>query len=236
VIDTARRHDREVSLCGEMGGDLRLLPLLAGSGLDALSIAIPAIPAVRAELSALLPEDCRRLWQAACGAPSRADVATLLDKFADAHAAPLLDPELIIPNADSTTREEAIKLAVDKLFVLGRTDDPRTVEESVWSRERGQSTGFGNGFAIPHCKTNAIRSHSLVALKFRKPVEWDSIDGLPVRVMILLAVRESDGATNHLKTLAKLARLLMDENFRARIEAEDGAQALSCFLHEALQP
>jgi fructose-specific PTS system IIA-like component len=234
IVDMARRHKREISLCGEMGGQARLLPLLAGSGLDSISAAIPAIPTLKAELAELQPEECRLLWETAAACGLQTDVVALLNQFADLHAAPLLDPELVIPSAEAATKDEAIKLAVDKLFVMGRTDDPRTVEESIWSRERGHSTGFGNGFAIPHCKTNAVRSHSLVALKFKHPVPWEAIDGQPVRVMILLAVRESDSAVNHLKTLAKLARLLMDETFRSRLEAEDGAAALSCFLREAL--
>ena len=235
IVDTARRHRRPISLCGEMGAQVKLLPLLAGSGLDTLSVAIPAIPALKAELPGLRAEDCRQLWETAAACGARSEVASLLDRFADQHGAALFDPELILTNADAATREEAIKLAVDKLFVLGRTDDPRAVEESIWNRERGHSTGFGHGFAIPHCKTNALRAHSLVALKFRTPVPWEAIDGQPVRVMILLAVRESESAANHLKILAKLARLLMDETFRSRIEAEDGAQALSCFLREALE-
>ena len=234
IIDSARRHQREISLCGEMGGQLRLLPLLAGSGLNINSVAIPAIPALKAELACLPLADCRQLWESAAACATRKQVGDALDQFADRHAAPLLDPDLIIPNTDPATKEEAIKLAADKLFVMGRTENPRAVEDAIWERECGHSTGFGNGFAIPHCKTNAIRSHSLVALKFSKPVPWDSIDGQPVRVMFLLAVRESDSAINHLKTLAKLARLLMDETFRSRIEAEDGAQSLSCFLHQAL--
>jgi fructose-specific PTS system IIA-like component len=235
IIDTSRRHGRPVSLCGEMGSQVQLLPLLAGTGLDTLSVAIPAIPSLQAELTALPAGDCRQLWETAVACGARSEVASLLDQFADRHGAPLLDPELILTNADAATKEEAIKLAVDKLFILGRTDDPRAVEQSIWNRERGHSTGFGNGFAIPHCKTNAIRAHSLVALKFRTPVPWEAIDGQPVRVMILLAVRESDSAANHLKILAKLARLLMDATFRSRIEAEDAAAALSCFLREALE-
>lgn len=234
IIDTSRALQVEISLCGEMGGQIEHLPLLAGSGLNIVSAAAPAIPALKAELAGLDSPPCRQLWQAAVLAPSRADVSQALDQFASTRTAPLLDPELILSDAAATSKEEAIKLAVDKLFAVGRTDYPRAVEESVWSRERSSTTGFGHGFAIPHCKTNAIRSHSLVALKFRHPVPWNSLDGLPVRVMILLAIRESDSAINHLKTLAKLARLLMDETFRSRLEDEDGAQALSCFLHEAL--
>ncbi len=234
IIDTVAAWPAEVSLCGEMGGQIECLPLLAGSGLNIVSAAAPSIAAVKAELADLAPNECRQLWQQAVQCPNRHAVAALLDQFTSNRTAPLLDPSLIAADVDARSKEEAIKIAVDRLFILGRTDNPRAVEEAVWTRERATTTGFGHGFAIPHGKTNAIRSHSLVALKFRNPVPWDSLDGLPVRVMILLAIRETDSAVNHLKTLAKLARLLMDEHFRARLQDEDAAEALACFLHEAL--
>jgi len=58
----------------------------------------------------------------------------------------------------------------------GRTKNPHMVEETVWQREQVYSTGFGHGFAMPHCKTNAVRSNSLVLLKLRAPVAWPSLD------------------------------------------------------------
>jgi fructose-specific phosphotransferase system IIA component len=123
---------------------------------------------------------------------------------------------------------------VDRLFAAGRTDHPREVEDAVWRREDDYSTGFGHGFAIPHCKTDAVRANSLVVLKLQQPVEWGSLDDKPVRVAILLAIRESGQAAAHLKILATLARRLMHDDFRERIEAEDNADKLCAFLSETL--
>ena len=235
VVDGVRQHHREISLCGEMGGQARFLPLLAGLGLGRISTAPPAIAMLKAELAGLKWTECRQLLESALGCPTAGEVAGLLDRFAARHCAPLLEPDLMILDAGgASTKEEMIKLAIDQLFVQGRTDNPRAVEEAVWQREEAYSTGFGHGFAIPHCKTDAVHCNSLVLLKTRTPAAWNSLDGEPVRVMILLAIREADAATGHMKVLAKLARRLMDRDFRERLEQETNETALCAFLEKNL--
>jgi len=235
IVDGIHACQKRVGLCGEMGGQPRFLPLLVGLGLDEISTAAPAIAGLKAELAGLTFPDCRRLLASALGCATADEVAMLLEQFAARHSAPLLDPELIIMDSDAATKEEAIKQAVDHLYVLGRTKNSRVVEEAVWQREMTYSTGFGHGFAIPHCKTNAVRSSSLVLLKLRAPVAWNSLDGQSVRVVILLAIRETNSATEHMKVFAKLARHVMDENFRARLEQETNVNALYAFLCGVLQ-
>jgi multiphosphoryl transfer protein len=123
---------------------------------------------------------------------------------------------------------------VDRLYVLGRTPQPRAVEESLWRRESVYSTGFGHGFAIPHSKTNAVITNSLLALKLKSPVPWDSLDGEPVRTILLLTMRESDKANGHMNVFSKLARKIMHEEFRARLNQEQDAAALCALLKESL--
>ena len=131
----------------------------------------------------------------------------------------------------AVTKAEAIKEICDCLYVTGRAEHPRAVEAAVWKREEDEySTGFGHGFAIPHCKSDAVSANSLAVLKLRQPVEWGSTDGLPVSVVILLAIRESDRAAAHLKILSRLARQLMHEEFRERLLGERDAAGLVDFV------
>ena len=160
----------------------------------------------------------RRLLEAALQCATAEEVAALLEKPAFTRSAPLLDPELVLTDIEAATKAEAIKVAVDRLYALGRTDDPCAVEEAVWQREATYSTGFGHGFAVPHCKTNAVQANSLVLLKLRTPLAWGSLDGGPVRVMVLLVMRATDGGTKHMKVFAQLARQMMHEDFRGRLE------------------
>lgn len=235
IVKTARANKKWIGLCGEMGGQKRYLPLLAGLGLDEISVSAPAIPALKAELSRLDLGDCQRLFESALKCATAEEVSGLLDNFSAQHTLPLLASELVVANVDAASKEEAIKRGVDLLYIHGRTEEPRTLEEAIWQREQTYSTGFGHGFAIPHCKSNAVTANSLVLLKFSQPVPWNSLDDKPVRVMILLVIRDSDAATQHMKIIAALARQMMHESFREDIERKTNPSELCSLLKNKIE-
>jgi multiphosphoryl transfer protein len=235
IVDDSHAQGRWVGLCGEMGGQLWCLPLLVGLGLDEISMASPGIVAAKAEVRGLSAAACRALLEQALACPTASDVERLVGQFESGRRIPLIDPELVVIDAGSQTKEEAIKEIVDRLYVTGRTESPRDVEERVWQREMVYSTGFGHGFAIPHCKTDAVRADSLALLKLKTPVEWGSLDGKPVQVLLLLTIRESDQATEHMKVLAALARRLVHEDFRRRLIEQQDPEALCRFLKQSLE-
>lgn len=234
IVEEAHAQGRWVGVCGEMGGDARYLPLLVGLGLDEISMAAPLIPCVKTELSGLSAEGAAQLLAQAVAAGTAADVDALLQQAVARRNAPLIAPDLVLLDGQARTKAEAIKEAVDRLYAMGRTERPREVENAVWQREAEYSTGFGHGFAVPHCKTDAVRANSLVVVKLGTPVEWGSLDEKPVRVLLLLAIRKSDQATAHMKVLAALARRLMHEEFRDRLEAETQPEALCDFLRDTV--
>lgn len=236
IVKTARANKKWIGLCGEMGGQKRYLPLLAGLGLDEISVSAPSIAALKAELSRLDLGDCQRLFESALKCATAQEVNALLDSFSAQHTLPLLAPELVVVGCHAASKEEAIKRGVDLLYIHGRTEEPRALEEAVWAREQTYSTGFGHGFAIPHCKSNAITANSLVLLKFSQPVPWNSLDDKPVRVIILLVIRDSDAATQHMKIIAALARQMMHESFREDIERKTDPAELCSLLKTKIEP
>ena len=232
TAEEAREQSKEISLCGEIGGQARFLPLLVGLGLNKISAAAPAITGLKVELSRLNRDRCRQLLDHASRCATPDEVGVLLDQFSTQIPVPLVEPGLVVIDSDATTKEEGIKQAVDQLFVLGRTNLSPAVEEAIWRREATYSTGFGHGFAIPHCQSDAVRFNSLVVLKSRSPLAWNSLDGQPVRVVILLAIRAAQGGNAHMQVLAKLARKIMDEDFRAQIEFENDPARLCALLQK----
>jgi fructose-specific PTS system IIA-like component len=231
----AHAQKKEVSLCGEMGGQVRFLPLLVGLGLNKISAAAPAVAGLKAELSRLNRAACQRLLESALNCATADEVAARLEQFSAQASVSLLEPGLVLMDVDATTKAEAIKQAVDRLFVLGRTDHAPAVEDAIWRREATYSTGFGQGFAIPHCQSDAVRFNSLVVLKLKTPVTWNSLDGQPVRVVILLAIRAAPtgaGGTAHMQAFAKLARKIMDDDFRAELERENDCARLCAVLQK----
>ena len=235
IVSEAHANGRWVGLCGEMGGKARFLPILVGLGFDELSMPSPEIAATKALLSGLSAAACRALVERAMEAPAARDVERMVDERAHWRPLPLTEPELVRLDADCRTKEEAIKTAADLLYGAGRTDRPRDVERAVWLREADYSTGFGHGFAIPHCKTDAVDANSMAVVRLRHGVEWGALDGDPVRTVVLLVIRESDTAATHMRVLASLARRLMHEEFRAQLEQEQDPAALCRLLHEEAQ-
>lgn len=234
IVDETHAGGKWVGLCGEMGGQAHCLPLLIGLGLDEVSAAPSLVTALKAEVTTWPAAICRDLLQSALACTAADEVRRLIEGCISQRAAPLIEPELVIVESESATKEEVIKEAVDQLYVLGRTTQPRAVEEALWQRESVYSTGFGQGFAIPHAKTNAVMTNSLLLLKLRSPVNWGSLDGEPVRTILLLTMRESDTANGHLNVFSKLARKIMHEEFRARLNQEQDPAVLCALLKDSL--
>ncbi len=233
VVADAHAAGRWVGLCGEMGGRARYLPLMVGLDLDEISLAAPDIAATRGLLADLSAAGCQALVERARRAATAREVAQLLDERGHWREMPLTGPELVEIDADCRTKEEAIKAAVDLLYAAGRTERSREVERAVWRREETYSTGFGHGFAIPHCQTDAAGASSMAVVKLRAGVDWNAIDGQPVRTVILLVVREAEQAATHMRVLASLARRLMHEEFRTEVEREQDPAALCALLWQA---
>lgn len=235
IVDVARQQQKWIGLCGEMGAQKHCLPLLVGLGLNELSVSAPAIGGLKARLSQLKLADCQQLFAAALDCQTTEEVGRLLEEFSVQHSAPLLAEELFVIDSDAVTKEEAVKRAIDLLYVHGRTQQPRVLEEAVWQREGTYSTGFGHGFAIPHCKSTAIQANSLVLLKLRQPVDWGATDGKPVKVVILIVIRDFDGATAHMKIISTLARQIMHEEFRSAIQRANDPKALCSLFKSKLE-
>lgn len=236
IVDEVHQGGKWIGLCGEMASDIRNLPLMVGLGLDEISVVSSEIPALKRAISRLSAADCRRVLDQAMACRTVEEVEELLGQALRMTAQPpLLDQELVFFDIDVECKEDAIREIVDGFFVSGRTDNPQQVEEAIWAREVVYSTGMGHGFAIPHCKTDSVSSSSIGILKLKRPIEWGSLDGEPVRMVILMAMRESDPGNTHLQVFSRLARKLMHEEFRGKLLRSKDAKALVAQLAEDLE-
>jgi fructose-specific PTS system IIA-like component len=217
-----------------MGRSTKNLPLFVGMGLDEISAAAPGIAASKAALAELDAGECRALLERALACTSASEVDALLASFSTCSAArALVEPDLVVVGNDSASKAEAIHDLVGLLHAAGRTADPNALEEAVWAREEQYSTGLGHGFAIPHCKSDAVAVSSIAVARLAQPVEWGSLDGEPVHCAILLAMRASAEGDLHMKVFAQLARKLMHEDFRSRMRAAaDREGVLACLTEE----
>jgi PTS system nitrogen regulatory IIA component len=106
------------------------------------------------------------------------------------------------------------------------------IERVLTEREKLQSTGVGGGVAIPHGAIDRLDHLIGAVLLCPKPIEFDAIDDAPVS--ILFAVIGPKRATGeHLKTLARVSRLLRDDAFRERLlNAPSGRAAFKMIAAE----
>ena len=234
IVDGVHKHKKWIGICGEMAGELRNLPLLVGLGLNEISVASAEIPRIKECISRLSVRGCEELFSRALMCRDAEQVESLLGHTeSSTTTCALLDRDLIVLESDSLSKQEAIREIIDAFYIQGRTDDPDRLEDAVWARESVYSTGLGHGFAIPHCKTDAVNTGSIGFLKLKKPVDWEALDGSPVRMVILLASRESGADGAHLQVFSLLARKLMEEDFREQLlQAGDVNRVLSCLADE----
>ena len=107
--------------------------------------------------------------------------------------------------------------------------DPSQIADAIAERERLGSTGFGGGVAIPHGKLRSIDRLMGVFARLARPVDFDAVDDLPVDLAFLLLAPEGAGA-DHLKALARIARVLRNQGIAQQLRATDDAEALYALL------
>lgn len=125
----------------------------------------------------------------------------------------LINESLILLHLNSNTKEEVIKELAYALEDEHRLNDLDEFVKAVLERESLSSTGVGYGIAIPHAKSKAVKTPSLVFGRHEKGIDYDSLDGEPSDLFFLIAAPHG-GENLHLQTLAKLSRKLMNDEFR----------------------
>ncbi|MGF1688855.1 phosphoenolpyruvate--protein phosphotransferase [Photobacterium japonica] len=233
VVSTAHQHGRWIGLCGELGADTHVLPLLVGAGLDEISMSTPKIAATKTALREMDFSQCQHLFEQACQCATIADVDTLLEQAQREQASkPLLDIECVFTEATFASKEEAIQALVGNLGVTGRANDIYKLEDDIWAREAVFSTGLGHGFAIPHTKSANIAHSSISIAKLSSPIDWQSDSG-EVDFIIMLTLNHEQG-DQHMRIFSSLARKLIHPSFRDSLKACDSGDAVIALLQQEL--
>lgn len=110
-------------------------------------------------------------------------------------------------------KAEVIDELVSKLDEAGRLQDKEQFKQAILTRESQSTTGIGEGIAIPHAKTAAVKTPAIAFGRSTNGIDYESLDGQPSHLFFMIAA--SEGANNaHLETLSSLSSLLMDVGFR----------------------
>jgi len=129
----------------------------------------------------------------------------------------LLKKESIELNSPVSTKQGAIDKLIDLQAKAGNISDKNAYKKDILAREQMSSTAVGDGIAIPHAKSEAVRQPGLAAITAPNGVDYESMDGKPSNILFMIAA-PNDGDL-HLEVLSRLMTILMDEEFRRNLLA-----------------
>ncbi|EFO0027477.1 PTS 2-O-a-mannosyl-D-glycerate transporter subunit IIABC [Escherichia coli] len=123
-------------------------------------------------------------------------------------------------NARFTSREEAIHALTQRLAALGKISSTEQFLEEVYRRESLGPTDLGEGLAVPHGKTAAVKEAAFAVATLSEPLQWEGVDGPEaVDLVVLLAIPPNEAGTTHMQLLTALTTRLADDEIRARIQS-----------------
>jgi PTS system nitrogen regulatory IIA component len=137
----------------------------------------------------------------------------------------ILSLESTIVDLKGETKEEIIAELVDSLHVGDAINDRDKVLQAVLEREKIMSTGIGDGIAIPHGKSDAVVKLVAALGTQKRGVDFEALDGEPAYVFFLL-VSPANVSGPHIKALARISRLLKNDDFKKRLISASSSEEI----------
>lgn len=136
--------------------------------------------------------------------------------------------EVGVAAGDKETVFDYVSRRLEQLGVLTSSEH---FKKDLYERESQGPTGIGNGIAIPHGKSAAVKNTCISIVKLEQPIKWESFDDKPVQLIILFAVSLTDKDNKFLCMMAQVARKLANEEICSKLVAaatpQEIIQALS---------
>jgi len=144
----------------------------------------------------------------------------------------ILTEEFITPHLKGSSKAEVIDAIVELVSASDKVLDKEKVRDAILQREKIMSTGVGSGFAIPHGKTEAVSDIVAAFGVTEKPIDYQSLDEQPVRLVFLLVGKDSTVGP-HIKLLSRISRLMNKGEFRRKLlETKTAREILETFRQE----
>lgn len=135
----------------------------------------------------------------------------------------LLTKETIVMDVAAQTKNDVIDRLVTQLDTANKLADREAFLQAIHAREAQSTTGVGDGIAIPHAKSAAVKEAAIAFGRSVEGIDYESLDGQPAHLFFMIAA--PDGANNtHLAALAKLSSILMNPEARKLLEQAKTAE------------
>lgn len=143
----------------------------------------------------------------------------------------LSHPRAVCLHARFIDRDDAIRQLAQRLAKLGKITDTDAYLAEVFHRESLGPTALGEGLAVPHGKTSAVKEAAFAVATLGEPLAWEGIDGPePVELIFLLAIPPDEAGSTHIQILTELTTRLADDDLRARVMAAASAEEVLAAL------
>lgn len=136
-------------------------------------------------------------------------------------------------HASVKTRKEALYQMSTMLEEHGVVSDKDAFYQAILDREAIGPTGMENGIAIPHGESDVVNDASIAVYKTTSDLEWDSLDGNPIKLIFLLVVPTKGRNVNHLKILSRLSAALTHKDVQQELLSEDNVTDFKKILEKA---
>lgn len=153
------------------------------------------------------------------------DVDTVLEAF---------QPTLFIPKLKAKKKDAVLQELVKKVCDSGIVRDADPLLEMLRSRERLGSTGIGRGVAVPHGRSLAVPRLVAVLGLHAKGIDWDAVDGEPVRLVFLILAPPLEQSSRYLPFLGRIVETVSDEARREQLAGITTYEELQEIIRDAL--
>lgn len=140
----------------------------------------------------------------------------------------LLRPEAVIVSLKAQGKKQLLQEIAQRASQVTRLND-RKIFETLMERERLGTTGVGQGIAIPHGRLADLGDIVGVFARLESAIDYDAVDNQPVDLVFMLLAPEGAGA-DHLKALARVSRLLRNQQATEKLRAAKSAEAVYAIL------
>ncbi len=132
----------------------------------------------------------------------------------------LLTKDTINLSLESTSKANVIHELVEVLDRAGKLTNSDEFKKAILAREAQSTTGIGEGIAIPHAKTNAVKESAIAFGRSNAGINYESLDGQPAHLFFMIAAKE-DANNTHLQVLSRLSTILMNKEIRNQLLTAD---------------
>lgn len=137
----------------------------------------------------------------------------------------MMTPERIVMRLKGNTKKDVLVELADAAASSGHVSNIEALKSAILEREAIMSTGIGLSIAIPHAKIREVSHFVLAVGRKHEGIDYDSLDGVPVKIIIMIAAPEGE-QNRYLRILAKVTQVLRDDGARAKILAAESPEEI----------